>query len=520
MTVWIALHLPRLPLEAQAGAAAGADPVAVLDGRALLHVNAAAAQSGVVPGMGVPSARGRCANLQILPRDRKAEQSQLDLHVHAALRYTPRVVLDDHTVALEVGASLRLFGGTQALWSRLADDVQATGLTVWMAAAPTLQAALLFARLSQRLRLAPERALRTRSIRTLQRWLDALPADAVAALWGLSEEQRALLQGLGIAQLGDLHALPREGLIRRGLDGLLHRWDQARGLTPETWQAVTVPEVFDLRCELSFATDALEALRLPLSAVLQALQGWTTARQRSVEQVSLFLVHDSPLRQRHPDTLLVQRWLVPERDPARWERGLTERLARAVLPAPVRTVRLRLDVHHAAPASTVELEGVGGAPSGHAETLRSRRARLIEDLTGRLGVDRVRHLRLHADHRPERASALVDPRTALERLPAQEGQPAAPTLPMRPAWLLPQPQGLEERSGVLWWGKQRLDVVGRPERIESGWFDGELQCRDYHWARAPDHRWAWIYRQRGVLAGEAPAADAGAGTWFLQGWFA
>jgi protein ImuB len=252
-------------------------------------------------------------------------------------------------------------------------------------------------------------------------------------------------------------------------------------------------------------------------------------RQRSVEQVSLFLIHDSLRRQRHPDTVLPHRWLEPECDPSRWERGLMERVARESLPAPVRTLRLRLDAHQPAPAETAGLAGVAAAPARRAEAFRSQRARLIEDLTARLGADRVRHLKLHPDHRPERASALVDPTSSDRHPQARRASPpsTASSAPagalLRPAWLLPQPQALEERAGHLWWGHQRLEVVGRPERIESGWFDGDLQCRDYHWARTPDHRWAWVYRQRRSAASPSvnlkASAPAPPDAWFLQGWF-
>jgi protein ImuB len=53
---------------------------------------------------------------------------------------------------------------------------------------------------------------------------------------------------------------------------------------------------------------------------------------------------------------------------------------------------------------------------------------------------------------------------------------------------------------------------GGPERIEAGWFDGALVCRDYHVATGTDHRQRWVFRElRGTHATQ--------GGWFLHGLF-
>jgi protein ImuB len=49
----------------------------------------------------------------------------------------------------------------------------------------------------------------------------------------------------------------------------------------------------------------------------------------------------------------------------------------------------------------------------------------------------------------------------------------------------------------------------RAERIEAGWFDGELVSRDYHVAEGRDHRLRWVFRERrGDVA-----------QWYLHGLF-
>jgi len=51
---------------------------------------------------------------------------------------------------------------------------------------------------------------------------------------------------------------------------------------------------------------------------------------------------------------------------------------------------------------------------------------------------------------------------------------------------------------------QRVDAG--PERIESGWWDGDDAKRDYFVARLPNASLAWVYREEGE--------------WFLHGLFA
>jgi protein ImuB len=55
-----------------------------------------------------------------------------------------------------------------------------------------------------------------------------------------------------------------------------------------------------------------------------------------------------------------------------------------------------------------------------------------------------------------------------------------------------------------------LELLAGPERIESGWWDGDEASRDYFVARLPDGELAWIYRE----------GDLGSVHWFLHGFFA
>jgi protein ImuB len=120
-------------------------------------------------------------------------------------------------------------------------------------------------------------------------------------------------------------------------------------------------------------------------------------------------------------------------------------------------------------------------------------------------------LRLSAacDHRPERAG-VPQPATRARAVAATATASAPPPQP-RPLWLLPEPLLLAERDGQPVHGSP-LVLRSRAERIEAGWFDGQLVCRDYHVAEGADHRLRWIFRARGGTGREM--------AWYLHGLFA
>jgi protein ImuB len=76
-----------------------------------------------------------------------------------------------------------------------------------------------------------------------------------------------------------------------------------------------------------------------------------------------------------------------------------------------------------------------------------------------------------------------------------------------PLWLLSRPEPLELRDGSPW-HHGRLEIGPEPQRIESGWWHGADQARDYYIARTAAGERLWIYRER-----RAP------GRWLLHGIF-
>jgi protein ImuB len=520
--LWFALHLHALPLEAwlvgldaqaaQSGltarvaAAAAQRPCCVIEARRVLQANAAARAAGICPGMSLATANSLAAGLQAFTRDPAREAAQVQRLALALARFTPKLVLQADGLLLEVQASLRLFKGARALWLAVRHTARAAGaLSLRMAAAPTASAAAVLVR-AEPARLA---ALRHKP---LAEQLDALPLATAAQAWPMAPRLRELLQGIGCRTLGDVRRLPRSGAHRRGAAALLEAIARAHGQAPDPQTWFELPPRFEQSLELTHRAEDAAMLVFAAQRLVQPLAGWLAQQWLAAARLSLLLRHETSIRQVQPDTTLALALADPSRDAAQITLLLRERLQRFALPAPVYAITLRLDeaVGHAGRAAALWREaGLGQAEEAHA---------LFDRLAARLGPERVRRLLLAADHRPERAMLLVPAHQAHEAA-APSKNPKLEKMPPRPTWLLPQPQSLatDARFGRPLYQGAPLRLASRAERIEAGWFDGEVVSRDYHLAQAKDQRWLWVFRER--RSAQPQQSQPQPQDWYLHGIF-
>jgi protein ImuB len=339
---------------------------------------------------------------------------------------------------------------------------------------------------------------------TLHRRLADLPTA-----WLVGGEPAALaqLEAMGLRSLAELRRQPRAGLARRFGPALLSALDRAWGQAPDPRKPVAPPLQFHSQVELWARADNTEALLSGASVLLGRLLAWAQARHARVQAFRLVLHHESRLRESaqgqagaHVSQLEISL-SEPTGDARHLQAVLRERLAREPLAAPVLSLGLACDAPVQGPPPDGEL-----FPSlaGQREGL----VRLVERLQARLGPEAVHGLAVQADHRPELATVRCPPE------PAAQARPLPPATRMtRPIWLLPEPRPLREREARPWLEGQPLHLLSGPERIESGWWDGDLACRDYFVAQAIGGAPVWVYRLR-------PAPPAGEPGWFLHGWFA
>ena len=457
------------------------------------------AMSGMARAAGVQPGMRRGGVLMLMPGARVHERSPpreaeaLYAVALAMLQYTPQVAeAEEGTLLMDVGASLRLFGGVRALCRRVRADVRALGFTASLACAPTARGAWLLAR------TGGHRSMRrTLKMPTLVRRLDLLdlllapPARPFAA-W---------FEGIGCASLGELRRLPRPGLQRRCGRALLDLLDAAYGLSPELHEWIAAPETFAARIELFDRIDDAELLLAGARRLLLQLTGWLCARQLAVERITLQLEHERGRVARPPtgvDVVLAE----PAWRDEHLVRLLRERLAKLALDAPVIGLVLEaLQVRAMAPPNASLFPEPGGGEED--------RMRMLELLAARLGPDNVLQPVPLADYRPEQANVWVPVQQKVsDRARNAQLPPDLPNL-ARPTWLLARPIALLMRDHRPFYGSP-LRMASTPERIEAGWWDGP-ETRDYFIAEGQDHTLYWVYRER-IGGDDGPR-------WFLHGLF-
>ncbi len=437
-----------------------------------------------------------------------------------ALRFTPRVARLDEAVVMEVAASLRLFGGAQALRERVHAEATELGATR-IAWAPNSLAALALARAQgERSGAITSRATQLDRVQqvalpegSLSAALDPLPLAVLSA----TAPHRQTLAHIGCHTLGQLRQLPRAGVARRFDAALLGALDQLYGHAPQTHTWVQTPEVFDARLELPHRVDDAGALMFGARRLLLQLAGWLAARHSGVTAFTLHWAHDA-LRSRGAGEggQLTVRTASPTREVDHLGRLLTEHLARVTLAAPVGD--LRLVANEVRPLAALSASWLPDDAQASGEAL----SQVLERIAVRLGPARVLRPVLVDDHRPEHMCRWQPADQALpRRTPALQTDAGAdetafgPGLP-QPAFLLAQPMKLRVRQHrPLYQGELQL-LLG-PQRVEGGWWDrDEAQghtrhaVRDYWVAASEMAGLLWVFQTR--LA-EEPA-------WFLHGFFA
>lgn len=486
MQLWIAIYLPRLALDAlHPPWPLETTACAVIEHECVMALTPAAASHGISLGMRRAGAGVLAPHAIMLDRDRAAESAALEGAALALLQYTPEVALGEQdSLLLNVGASLRVFGGPRALARRVAGTLRTLGLQARLGMAPTAGGAWLLAR---RADAGPRHAL---LLPRLKRRLDALPC----ALLPQAQPYLEWLHGIGCRRFDFLRRLPRAGLQRRCGTALLKALDAAYGDAPQAHAWVSPPAAFKRRYELIERIEHTDAVLAVARILVEQMSGWLVARQRAVPGLALALEHE---RGRHarPPTLLELTLAEPAWQPHHLLGLLRERLGRMTLQAPV--VAVVLDAPH-----TVPQPAANTALFPEPAQAASERARLLDMLTARLGADRVLRPSPVADHRPEVANRWTS---------AHDARDAATDAPVldRPFWLVDPPQPLQVRGNRPVHGTP-LTLLRGPERIESGWWDEGVAVRDYFVAEDAHAARYWIYRERGV-------ADA---RWFLHGLYA
>ncbi len=458
-SLWTGIVCPRLALEA-AGRMRAPDESADDRPRAahdtvggqirLVAVDEVAARLGVRTGQALTDALAIAPRLDSQPRDRRAEAAWLEDLALVAYGFSHQVALTGDGVVLEVGGSRRLHGPLDTLLDALVEALAPLGMTTRLGVAPVAAAAGLMARAGARAETpdALEQALADWPIERLE----------------LAPAERRKLTGLGVQRVRDLVRLPRFELDRRLGQGVGRYLDQLRGRldTPLVyWQP---PETFARTVDLPVPVRRTDALLFALNRVLDGLEHWLRVRDQRLTRLHVTLVPED----QGPKITFSAGLGQP---------GFQRDRLLEILKLKLEPIRIQSDIE----TLRVEADSVSGQRPPQADlwsgtNINDAWPALLDRLEARIGEDGLCGVAPKSDHRPEKAWAWSKPGTTA----------VAEDTPERPAWLLPEPRPCRADD---------LRLIDGPERIETGWWDGQDCRRDYWVAHdASGHR-LWVFRE-------------------------
>ncbi|TCI03865.1 DNA polymerase Y family protein [Corallincola luteus] len=480
--LWLALDFPRLALDWCCRSHETSGVVVLLDRQQrVLQSSQQAVVLGVRPGMSLATLLALTDDITLLAEDQLvegdvAQLSATALHAMAlwAGDFASRILLfPPHSLLLEVGSMLRLFGGVEGYLGQLKRSLLTQDLSWQYAIAKTPRAAITLAQAG-----ANWSSLDAK--KTAKRLGDL----AVESLPFTPLQQQGL-SGLGLQTLSQLLALPVVE-IRRRLGAPLLCWIlELQGRLMPSFKVFSAPPRFELSQPLVAEIYHLHGLLFPLRRLLQGLTDYLRQRQLATTECLLTLSHRDIAA-----TSIVLRSSSPETGFRQWWQLAQLQLEKQHLPAPVLGLSLCCEQLVAITSATTDL-----LQQRQGEGLTQ--GQLLGRLQSKLGEGAVYGMTVTGDHRPERSWKSVPPGTSVD--PVMSASPVASSS-RRPSWLLPVPCRLS---------KPDITILDGPERICSGWWQsasGDEVIRDYYLAWDQQGALCWIFK------------DA-SGEWFLHGWF-
>ncbi|MEH0689669.1 DNA polymerase Y family protein [Vibrio cholerae] len=481
MTLWLYLHFPSLQLDALFHTPQG-EPLVIVDPQRfrVMQLNAAAHAQGIQPGMGLGSASALCPTLQVHPYDADVEHKLLLELAQWLYFVTSDIALyPPNGLLLKVTDMLTLYEGLDKYWQQLSQH-----LTRWSLDGKETEEsdrnAPMYLHYHYATGFSPLCAMLLAKSGTAmieerqERLHQALLPFALHAT-ELAPSQVDKLARVGITTLEQLLALPMQDIARRFDIDLVNYVGRLMGQFKHPVDFYHPPESFQRYLELLFEIETIAWLTRPLQRLLNQLETFLLLRNQVAYELTLTLHQREGQEAQIHFTSASGDYLA-----TRWMTLCQLTLESMKLDAPVQGLTLKL-------VRGGELESTSPNLFGKKQGQQSE-LELISLLQAKLGAQQVRKIALTTDPRPEKSLVLREPERPV---PTSLATPK-----FRPLVLLDNAQPLEEN----------VTLIQGPERIATGWWDGDSITRDYFIARSEVGRWLWVYR--------TPQRQ-----WFLHGLF-
>ena len=475
--LWLYLHFSSLQLdtlfnsnELGSNQDSRNQPLIIVDEKdhRVLQANQAALQSGITLGMGLGSAAALCHNLHVHPYSIELEKSKLkEIAQWAYLVTSDMALLPPNGLLIKASNMLSLYDGLDNYWHELKSHLETLNIQFSFATGYSPLSAILLGK--QSINQA------TNNVDQMKAWVNqqALSSSELPA------KQVERLNRVGINTVEDLLQLPLQEVARRFDIDLVNYVGRLNGQFKHPIDFYHPPENFQQYLELLFDIENILFIEKPLLKLLNQLECFLKLRDRVAFELTLTL----HLRDKddHPVSFysaqgdyLAEKWA-----------NLTHLTLESLkITAPVQGLTLSL-VRHGEPQMAYH-----DLFDGNTGTLAA--LDLLSLLQAKLGQACIQTPKIQHDPRPEKANQYSLPtlsKSVAKRKTPPESEQQTIVLNvhqqrLRPSILLPEPEALTES----------VTLSQGPERIVSGWWDGEKIIRDYFIAHSENGRWLWVFR--------------------------
>lgn len=457
-------------------------------GENVRYCNRLAQQRGVRVGMPVSEAR-----TFVRARDQLVVQAVQPVQDRQALlglalrceRFSFRIGLEDaerpESILMDVTGIASFFAGEQALAEELGRVLKSKRYDGRIAISETIGSAWAAAHC-----LAGPQQPVVIPAGELQR-LEPLPVEGLR----LNEAIATKLRRLGLQSIGQVLGLERAALVRRLGTEVIARIDQLRGQQVEAITPCHPLPTYRVERELEAGICHPETIEQFWLLLLRQLLDLLSSKRLGMRHLECrFVLEDQAVQS------LVLR-LCEATDDLQHIAELF-RLQQERLQFSAAVIGLHMEALDVSPLEPSQQELFDRDAPSHARQY----AILLNRLSSRLGEEAVRVPCLLPDPIPERAVKMhcvseatpTGCKTFLARFQGLD----------RPTALFPEPRPVEVIAvvpegppAVVFWQGTRLEIAhgSDPERIESGWWDGEYICRDYYWLETTTGQWLWVFRR-------------------------
>ncbi|TKF01019.1 DNA polymerase Y family protein [Vibrio kanaloae] len=476
--LWLYLHFPSLQLdtlfnsnELGLNGASHAQPIIIVDEKdhRVLQANQAALQSGITLGMGLGSAAALCHNLHVHPYSIELEKNKLkEIAQWAYLVTSDMALLPPNGLLIKASNMLSFYNGLDNYWLELKSHLLLLNIQFSFATGYSPLSAILLGKQSIN--------QVTNNVEQMKAWANQQTLSSSE----LPTKQVERLNRVGVNLVEDLLKLPLQEVARRFDIDLVNYVGRLNGQFKHLIDFYHPPESFQQYLELLFDIENILYIEKPLLKLLNQLECFLKLRDRVAFELTLTL----HLRDKddHPVSFysaqgdyLAEKWA-----------SLTHLTLESLkLTAPIQGLTLSL-IRHGEPQMTYH-----DLFDGNTGTLAA--LDLLSLLQAKLGQACIQTPKMQQDPRPEKNNQYSQStlsHVAKKALTPQKANQQTTTAininqqRLRPSILLPEPEVLTES----------VTLSQGPERIVSGWWDGEKIIRDYFIAYSKNGRWLWVFR--------------------------